>query len=100
MSAISCWPCAQRRSASWLWLLVLWLAFVPMVLANMVDLRREKFTRPGATEDEVEADGEAEELMADDAEVDTDTGSQRDGTANGTDVADGLPPDTEDPVGG
>ena len=33
-------------SGSFLWYLVLWLAFAPMVLANMEDLRREKFTRP------------------------------------------------------
>ena len=60
----------------------------------------EKFTRPGAAEDETEVVEEPEELVADAEEPDADTGSQRDGTADGTDVADGLPPDTEDPVGG
>jgi len=33
-------------SASGFWLLILWLAFVPMILANMVDFRREKLSRP------------------------------------------------------
>ena len=33
-------------SASGFWLLILWLAFVPLIVANMVDFRREKFARP------------------------------------------------------
>ena len=32
-----------------LWLIVLWLAFVPMVVANMEEFRREKITRPALT---------------------------------------------------
>ena len=56
----------------------------------------EKFTRPGAAADEVEAVEEPEELVAEDEEPDADTGSQRDGA----DVAELLPPDTEDPAVG
>ena len=33
-------------SAYGIWLLVLWLAFVPMLIANMDDFRREKIARP------------------------------------------------------
>jgi acyl-CoA dehydrogenase len=33
-------------TAGWLWLLVLWLLFALMVMPNLVDLRREKVTKP------------------------------------------------------
>jgi len=33
-------------SASGLWLIFLWLCFVPLVIANMEDFRREKISRP------------------------------------------------------
>ena len=33
-------------SASVFWLLILWLAFVPLIIANMDDFRREKISRP------------------------------------------------------
>jgi acyl-CoA dehydrogenase len=33
-------------SGWWLWMLLLWLAFAAMVVPNLVELRREKITRP------------------------------------------------------
>jgi len=33
-------------NGSWLWLLVLWLLFAAMILPNVVELRREKITKP------------------------------------------------------
>ena len=60
----------------------------------------EKFTRPGAAEDETEVVEEPEELVADAEEPDTDNGSKQDRAAASDEVADASPPDTEDPAAG
>jgi len=36
-------------SASVLWLIALWLAFVPLIVSNMEDFRREKISKPALT---------------------------------------------------